>query len=113
MFISEPIHQPRTFELFQTLGMVDEVQKHTTPIPTMRAYKLPGGTDPVKTWDLYQKEKTYPDRPYVCSSFPYLSMAMVSKVLTQPTALGEWSVSEPGSSGRDNAHSACRVRCAR
>lgn len=31
----------------------------------MRAYKLPGGTVPVKTWDLYEKGDIWPDRPFV------------------------------------------------
>jgi len=31
----------------------------------MRAYKLPGGTVPAKTWDLYEKTGVWPDRPYV------------------------------------------------
>lgn len=57
--------KPRTFELFQTLGVLDEVQKFATPIPTMRAYKLPGGIVPVKTWDLYEKSQVWPDRPFV------------------------------------------------
>jgi 2-polyprenyl-6-methoxyphenol hydroxylase-like FAD-dependent oxidoreductase len=57
--------QPRTFELFQLLGILDDVQELATPAPTMRAYKLPGGTQPVKTWDLFEKEDVWPDRPYV------------------------------------------------
>ncbi|KAK0196716.1 hypothetical protein F5146DRAFT_1099167 [Armillaria mellea] len=44
--------QPRTFELFQHLGVIKDIQKLSMPIPTMHAYKLPGGTVPVKTWDL-------------------------------------------------------------
>ncbi|PBK78579.1 hypothetical protein ARMSODRAFT_947517 [Armillaria solidipes] len=56
--------QPRTFELFQHLGVIDDIQKLATPIPTMRAYELPGGTVPVKTWDLYEKSGVWPDRPY-------------------------------------------------
>ncbi|KAJ6482979.1 FAD binding domain-containing protein [Mycena vitilis] len=57
--------QPRTFELMKLLGILDDVQKLATPIPTMRAYKLPGGTIPVKTWDLYEKtDIVWPDRPY-------------------------------------------------
>ncbi|KAF4604306.1 hypothetical protein EYR40_001487 [Pleurotus pulmonarius] len=56
--------QPRTFELFEVLGINDELQKLATPIPTMRAYKLPGGTIPAKTWDLYEKGDVWPDRPY-------------------------------------------------
>ncbi|KAF9494102.1 FAD/NAD(P)-binding domain-containing protein, partial [Pleurotus eryngii] len=57
--------QPRIFELFEVLGINDELQKLATPIPTMRAYKLPGGTIPVKTWDLYERGDVWPDRPYV------------------------------------------------
>ncbi|KAJ7647809.1 FAD binding domain-containing protein [Roridomyces roridus] len=57
--------QPRTFELMKFLGILDDVQKLAVPIPTMRAYKLPGGTVPVKTWDLYEKSGVlWPDRPY-------------------------------------------------
>ncbi|GJJ14506.1 hypothetical protein Clacol_008770 [Clathrus columnatus] len=56
--------QPRTFELFRYLGVQDQVQKSAVPIPTMQAYKIPGGTIPVKTWDLYEKRQPWPDRPY-------------------------------------------------
>ncbi|KAJ7471056.1 FAD binding domain-containing protein [Mycena latifolia] len=56
--------QPRTFELLQTLGLLADVQAAATSIPTMRAYKLPGGTVPVKTWDLYEKGRVWPDRPH-------------------------------------------------
>ncbi|KAJ7209278.1 FAD binding domain-containing protein [Mycena pura] len=57
--------QPRTFELMKILGIVDDVQKLATPIPTMQAYKLPGGTVPAKTWDLYEKTGiVWPDSPY-------------------------------------------------
>ncbi|KAK0196703.1 FAD-binding monooxygenase [Armillaria mellea] len=56
--------QSRTFELFQHLGVLDDIRKLVMPIPTMRAYKLPGGTVPVKTWDLYEKSGVWPDRPY-------------------------------------------------
>ncbi|KAJ7680011.1 FAD binding domain-containing protein [Mycena rosella] len=56
--------QPRTLELLQTLGLLPDVQAAATPIPTMRAYKLPGGMDPVKTWDLYEKGRVWPDRPH-------------------------------------------------
>jgi 2-polyprenyl-6-methoxyphenol hydroxylase-like FAD-dependent oxidoreductase len=63
--------QPRTCELFQTLGILEDFQSKATQIPTMRAYQLPGGTIPVKTWDLYAKTGTWPDRPFgngVCLS---------------------------------------------
>ncbi|KAF8824655.1 hypothetical protein HHX47_DHR8000109 [Lentinula edodes] len=64
-------YHPRTLELFKTLGIVDDILKASTPIPTMRAYKLPGGTIPVKTWDLYEKSQVWADRPFangVCLS---------------------------------------------
>lgn len=47
------------------LGILDEVEKKATPIPTMHAYKLPEGTQVVKEWDLYPKAKAWPDRPFV------------------------------------------------
>ncbi|KDQ34081.1 hypothetical protein PLEOSDRAFT_21091, partial [Pleurotus ostreatus PC15] len=56
--------QPRTFELFETMGVYDDIKHFAVPIPTMRAYKLPGGTVPVKTWDLYEKGEVWPDRPF-------------------------------------------------
>ena len=70
--ILHSLFQPRTFELFQTLGIADDVKKLATPIPTMRAYKLPGGTQPVKTWDLYEKTGVWADRPYVSSILQYV-----------------------------------------
>ncbi|KAK0211112.1 monooxygenase [Desarmillaria ectypa] len=45
-------------------NIIDDIQELTTPIPAMRAYKLPGGTMPVKTWDLYEKSGVWPGRPY-------------------------------------------------
>ncbi|KAJ3567824.1 hypothetical protein NP233_g6110 [Leucocoprinus birnbaumii] len=56
--------QPRTCELFQTLGIQDDVEKYASAIPVMRAYKLPGGTIPVKTWTLYEDTGSWPDRPF-------------------------------------------------
>ena len=73
--------KPRTCELFQTLGILEDFQKKATSIPTMRAYKLPGGTIPVKTWDLYAKTGTWPDRPFVSD----LSKVETSCKLTEST----------------------------
>lgn len=57
--------QPRTLELLQTLGVADDFQAQYTDIPTMRAYKIPGGTQVVKEWDLYVKnDRIWPDRPF-------------------------------------------------
>lgn len=55
--------QPRTYEFFQILGILDEVQKHDTPIPTFRAYK-PGTTEVAKEWNLYPPRQSWPDRPF-------------------------------------------------
>ncbi|KAJ7592880.1 FAD binding domain-containing protein [Mycena floridula] len=70
--------QPRTFELFQSLGLLPDVIALATPIPTMRAYKLPGGVIPVKTWELYEHRPFYPDRPW--SSSKCLSQAVLEQI---------------------------------
>ncbi|KAF8981104.1 FAD binding domain-containing protein [Cyathus striatus] len=74
--------QPRTLELFQLLGILEDVQNSFTPIPTMRAYKFPGGTVLVRTWDLYEKSDVqWPDRPFgngVCLSQHYLEEVLRS-----------------------------------
>ncbi|EKM55838.1 uncharacterized protein PHACADRAFT_209358 [Phanerochaete carnosa HHB-10118-sp] len=56
--------QPRTYELFQILGILGDVSKHDTPIPTFRAYK-PGTNEVAKEWTLYLDRKSWPDRPFV------------------------------------------------
>lgn len=56
--------QPRTFETFRLLGIQKQVEEHAMGIPTLQAYKLPGGTEPVKQWDLYPRRQPWPDRPY-------------------------------------------------
>ena len=62
------ISQPRTYELFHALGIIDDIKRFAEPLPTMRTYKLPGGTVPLRTWDLYKKDdiSRWPDRPCVC-----------------------------------------------
>jgi hypothetical protein len=62
--------QPRTFELFHFLGILEDVRKFTTPMKPFCAYKLPGGTVPLKIWDMFQNggRDVRPDRPYVCIS---------------------------------------------
>ncbi|KAJ8518264.1 hypothetical protein ONZ45_g4623 [Pleurotus djamor] len=82
--------QPRTLELFETLGVCDDVQKIATPIPTMRAYKLPGGTVPVKTWDLYEKGEIWPDRPFANGTC--VSQDLLENVLRQHLAKHRVSV---------------------
>ncbi|KAI0314589.1 FAD binding domain-containing protein [Amylostereum chailletii] len=81
--------QPRTFELFQSLGIVNNVLTLATPIPTMRAYKLPGGTQAVKTWDLYEKVETpWPDRPYasIIANGACLSQALLEEIMRKRLA---------------------------
>ena len=57
--------QPRSFETFKMFRILDKIQPSLTDVPTFRAYSLPGGTEPVKTWDLYPKGQSWPDRPFV------------------------------------------------
>ncbi|KZT02086.1 uncharacterized protein LAESUDRAFT_441502 [Laetiporus sulphureus 93-53] len=56
--------QPRTFEIFEMLGILSDVSDLAVDIPTMRAYKLPEGIEPTKTWNLYEDMPDFPDRPY-------------------------------------------------
>ncbi|KAL7284261.1 hypothetical protein ACG7TL_001543 [Trametes sanguinea] len=55
--------QPRSFEIYQFLGLLEDYRRAAHPLPQMRAYKLPGGTEPAKTWNLFERKPPSPDRP--------------------------------------------------
>ncbi|KAI9064756.1 hypothetical protein FKP32DRAFT_1611066 [Trametes sanguinea] len=58
--------QPRSFEIYHFLGLLEDYRRAAHPLPLMRAYKLPGGTEPAKTWNLFERKPATPDRPIVC-----------------------------------------------
>ena len=57
--------QPRSVELFRSLGVLSDMQQFARGLPPMRSYKLPGGTEPIRTWNLVEIAETTPDRPHV------------------------------------------------
>lgn len=57
--------QPRSQELYEFLGIMDELRPIGRPTPQMRLYKLPGGTEILRTWDMVEKLESTPMEPYV------------------------------------------------
>ncbi|KAI9067760.1 hypothetical protein FKP32DRAFT_1619747 [Trametes sanguinea] len=55
--------QPRSLEIYHFLGMLDDYLRVATPLPEMRAYKLPGGTEALRTWRVQDPIPPTPDRP--------------------------------------------------
>ncbi|CDO77544.1 hypothetical protein BN946_scf184912.g43 [Trametes cinnabarina] len=57
--------QPRSLEIYRFLGLLDDYLRVAQPMPPFRAYKLPGGTEPLRTWTLVETPQPTPDRPLV------------------------------------------------
>ncbi|KAI0746891.1 FAD binding domain-containing protein [Daedaleopsis nitida] len=55
--------QPRTLEFFRILGTIDDIRRNAHDILPFRSYKLPGGTEPDKTWTILEHLEPTPDRP--------------------------------------------------
>ncbi|KAM5533895.1 hypothetical protein V8D89_012435, partial [Ganoderma adspersum] len=55
--------QPRTLEVFMFLGVHQDVRRLARTVPPMREYKLPGGTEVAKTWEILEKLEPSPGRP--------------------------------------------------
>lgn len=49
----------------QFLGILQDVEEISTEVPKMKLYKLPGGTETLKTWDLIEDVPTTPSAPFV------------------------------------------------
>lgn len=54
-------------EFYRFLGVADDVRRFGGPLPPVQMYKMPGGTEPVAKWKLYEDMKTTADRPEVDS----------------------------------------------
>lgn len=61
------------------LETLSDIERYAAPIPQMRSYKLPGGTQPLKTWDLMAPLEPSPSCPYVRHE-PMLSLHRLIKV---------------------------------
>ena len=57
--------QPKSFEIFQNLGIVDDVMALCKLFPPMKLYKAPENTEVLKIWDLVEKVEPTPDSPWV------------------------------------------------
>ena len=57
--------QPRTTEVFRFLGILEDARPHARKQVQMRSYKLPGGTEPLRTWSMLEQFHPSPDRPEV------------------------------------------------
>ena len=54
-------------EFYRFLGVADDVRRFGGPLPPVQMYKMPGGTEPVAKWKLYEDMKITADRPEVRS----------------------------------------------
>ncbi|KAI0635066.1 FAD binding domain-containing protein [Trametes polyzona] len=55
--------QPRSLEVYKLLGVLDAIRRIARPMYPMRSYKLPGGTEPQRTWKIWEPQPPTPDRP--------------------------------------------------
>ncbi|OBZ66867.1 Pentachlorophenol 4-monooxygenase [Grifola frondosa] len=55
---------PRTLELYNLLGILPDVLDGGMSVPPMRIYKLPGGVEPIKTFQLSPHMDPTPSIPY-------------------------------------------------
>ncbi|KIK67815.1 hypothetical protein GYMLUDRAFT_36594 [Collybiopsis luxurians FD-317 M1] len=56
--------QPRSIEMHHFLGTLPDILKSAKSIPLGTIYKLPGGTEPLKTFNMEEYEDPTPDCPY-------------------------------------------------
>ena len=78
--------QSRTLEMFHFLGILPDALKTGGPVPTMRSYKLPGGTEVLRTWGMVEEKQATPDRPYVSIRYE-VSAALTDVPFTVQTDL--------------------------
>ncbi|TBU42449.1 FAD binding domain-containing protein [Dichomitus squalens] len=55
---------PRSVEIFHFLGVLNDARKFHRDLPPFQSYKLPGGTEVLKRWHLFDKFESSPDRPW-------------------------------------------------
>lgn len=54
------------------LGILDDVNQQGTYIPSMQSYKLPGGIEPLDSWDFLERLERSPSMPYVSRGVVFL-----------------------------------------
>ncbi|PCH36572.1 monooxygenase [Wolfiporia cocos MD-104 SS10] len=56
--------QPRTLEYYNLLGVLPDILERGIPVVPIRIYKLPGGTEPIKTFPMVEFEENTPAIPH-------------------------------------------------
>ncbi len=51
--------------MYHFLGLLEDISKVITPIIPMRSYKLPEGTEVIRTWKIWEPVQPTPDKPIV------------------------------------------------
>lgn len=59
------IHQPRSLEIFESLGVAEEITQRAIDVPMFCAYKMPEGVETLREFTTAPKLDPTPDRPYV------------------------------------------------
>lgn len=57
--------QPRSLEAFNFLGILPDILKNAVPMYPMRLFKLPGGTEVIRTWEIFPHRDPVPSVPWV------------------------------------------------
>ncbi|CCM01288.1 uncharacterized protein FIBRA_03337 [Fibroporia radiculosa] len=57
--------QPRTLEAYNFLGILPDIYARGIPLMPMRAYRLPGGVEPLETFDIVPIEEPTPSAPFI------------------------------------------------
>ncbi|CDO69064.1 hypothetical protein BN946_scf184992.g13 [Trametes cinnabarina] len=71
----------RTLEVYRFLGLLDDYLDVAVPMPQMRSYKLPGGTEPSRTWRLWEPIPPTPDRPILGNSKVLLGQYRLESII--------------------------------
>ncbi|OJT13451.1 Pentachlorophenol 4-monooxygenase [Trametes pubescens] len=58
----------RSLEVYHFLGLLEDIHKVITPIIPMRSYKLPEGTEVIRTWKIWEPVQPTPDKPITNAS---------------------------------------------
>ena len=58
--------QPRSLELFESLGIIDPVIERSIKLPIVRMYKGPEGVEILKEFEMVPELEPTPANPYVC-----------------------------------------------
>ncbi|EED83918.1 hypothetical monooxygenase [Postia placenta Mad-698-R] len=76
--------QPRTLEAYNLLGVLPDIVSRGIDLRPMRFYKLPGGVEPSKTFDMMPIEEPTPSTPYINTRV--LGQAKAEQVLREHLA---------------------------